>query len=62
MGRPCDEHPQFDLRPQPRRPAPKPAPAEEQRAVETVELVFGPLGRFAGFKRTYSHEPIKKGK
>jgi hypothetical protein len=29
------------------------------REVETVELVFGPGGRFAGFKRSISVEEIK---
>ena len=59
-GRACDQHPPFSLQPQPRRPAPKPAPVEEQRTVETVSLVFGPSGRFAGFERTYSTEPKKR--
>lgn len=58
MARPCDSHPPFDPQPKPKRPEAVPDPIPE-RTVETVQLVFGPRGRFAGFKSTFTTEPIE---
>jgi hypothetical protein len=56
--RSCDQLAPFDPNPQPKRSEPATA-QPETREVETVELVFGPRGRFAGFKRSISVEVVK---
>lgn len=60
MARSCDRTPPFNIRGQ--LPEPLPPALLGERRVETVELVFGPGGGFAGFRRTFTAEPVTKEK
>lgn len=58
MARACDQKTPFDLKPAPRRP--EPAPLPELETYQSVTLVFGPRGRFAGFRTTTETAPPAK--